>query len=238
MHSLGRIGAETTLSPTAAGKRLLAPYETERSAVNAAGPPRIRTSRRICRGVSGGRRCGARRLRAPSCRAPTHMPSVPSNRLLARRPPMAPRDAGPTPSCAEEAQMQHPTTPDPTGAGPAAHVRPEPTVLRRRSVLAGGAVAAGVSLLSSCGATDAAETPLTFWNFYSPAPQQDPNLVAQSEWFQTAIDRWNGENKRQIAPLYMTSDQMNQRMPVAFASGSGPDIFLISPGDYLRYANG
>jgi multiple sugar transport system substrate-binding protein len=31
---------------------------------------------------------------------------------------------------------------------------------------------------------------------------------------------------------------MNQRMPVAFASGEGPDIFLISPGDYLRYSNG
>ena len=111
----------------------------------------------------------------------------------------------------------------------------------RRTLLAGGgavAAAASVTLLSSCGSGSATDAPLTFWNFYSPAPQQDPNIVAQSEWFQTTIDRWNAENERRIAPLYMTGDQMDQRMPVAFASGDGPDIFLISPGDYLRYANG
>ncbi|WP_181871951.1 ABC transporter substrate-binding protein [Brachybacterium alimentarium] len=98
--------------------------------------------------------------------------------------------------------------------------------------------AAGAALLSSCGNRSSADKPLSFWNFYSPAPQEDPNLVAQSDWFATAIDRWNSANTRQVAPVYMTGDQMNQRMPVAFASGDGPDIFLISPGDYLRYANG
>lgn len=136
--------------------------------------------------------------------------------------------------------MQHPTAPVPNRTGSTTRGRTGGDGLRRRSVLTGGAIAAAasVTLLSSCGSTDAADKPLTFWNFYSPAPQQDPNIVAQSEWFQTAIDRWNTENQRQIAPLYMTGDQMNQRMPVAFASGDGPDIFLISPGDYLRYANG
>jgi multiple sugar transport system substrate-binding protein len=116
--------------------------------------------------------------------------------------------------------------------------RPHPT---RRSVLTAAAAttasAAAVPLLSSCGASSK-DGPLTFWNFYSPAPQQDPNLVAQSDWFQQAIDRWNGAGEHEITSVYMTSDQMNQRMPVAFASGDGPDIFLISPGDYLRYANG
>src|SRR5690606_19894743 len=28
------------------------------------------------------------------------------------------------------------------------------------------------------------------------------------------------------------------RLPTAFASGTGPDIFIISPGDFLRYYNG
>ena len=28
------------------------------------------------------------------------------------------------------------------------------------------------------------------------------------------------------------------KLPTAFASGQGPDIFLISPGDFLRYYNG
>src|SRR5699024_12107097 len=43
------------------------------------------------------------------------------------------------------------------------------------------AAAASVTLLSSCGSGSATDAPLTFWNFYSPAPQQDPNIVAQSE---------------------------------------------------------
>lgn len=116
---------------------------------------------------------------------------------------------------------------------------PAPRSPSRRTVLAGsGALAASATALSSCGRGGGADAPLSFWNFYSPAPQQDPNLVAQSEWFETAISRWNTANTRQIEPVYMTGDQMNQRMPVAFASGDGPDIFLISPGDYLRYANG
>ncbi|UEJ81924.1 sugar ABC transporter substrate-binding protein [Brachybacterium halotolerans subsp. kimchii] len=120
------------------------------------------------------------------------------------------------------------------------HGRPQRSAGRipRRSLLAGGAAAAAsVPLLGACGRADA-DRPLTFWNFYSPAPQQDPNLVAQSDWFQKAIDRWNHAGEHEITSVYMTSDQMNQRMPVAFASGDGPDIFLISPGDYLRYANG
>lgn len=113
---------------------------------------------------------------------------------------------------------------------------PDP-IPRRRTVLAGAAAAATVPLLSSCSASRA-DRPLSFWNFYSPAPQQDPNLVAQSDWFAQAIDAWNASGEREISPVYMTGDQMNQRMPIAFASGDGPDIFLISPGDYLRYANG
>ena len=28
------------------------------------------------------------------------------------------------------------------------------------------------------------------------------------------------------------------KLPTAFASGSGPDLFIISPGDFLRYYNG
>lgn len=109
----------------------------------------------------------------------------------------------------------------------------------RRQLLTAGAAsaAAAVPLLSSCGARSDDE-PLVFWNFYSPAPQQDPNLVAQSDWFEDVISGWNSRNDRQISAVYMTGDQMNQRMPVAFASGEGPDIFLISPGDFLRYANG
>lgn len=110
---------------------------------------------------------------------------------------------------------------------------------RRRFLGATGAVAAAMSvtLLTSCS-TRAQDRPLQFWNFYSPAPQQDPNLVAQSNWFADAADRWNQRNDRQVEMVYMPGNAMNQRMPVAFASNDGPDIFLISPGDFLRYSNG
>lgn len=121
-------------------------------------------------------------------------------------------------------------TPDPT---PSTTEHPSRRSMMCRAV----AAAASVTLISSCSRSSA-NAPLEFWNFYSPAPQQDPNLVAQSAWFEQVIEKWNDEHDRKVTPIYMTGDQMNQRMPVAFASGDGPDIFLISPGDYLRYANG
>src|SRR5690606_26573196 len=34
------------------------------------------------------------------------------------------------------------------------------------------------------------------------------------------------------------TDPTNTRLTTAFAAGDGPDIFLISPGDFLRYYNG
>lgn len=137
----------------------------------------------------------------------------------------------PPPHLTDPPTQPSPARQDLPGVPPAA-----PT--RRRALAAGAALAASsVTLLSSCGSRDA-DRPLQFWNFYSPAPQQDPNIVAQSDWFAQVIDRWNARERRQVSAVYMTGDQMNQRMPVAFASGDGPDIFLISPGDYLRYANG
>ncbi|MDT0309503.1 extracellular solute-binding protein [Streptomyces sp. DSM 44917] len=33
-------------------------------------------------------------------------------------------------------------------------------------------------------------------------------------------------------------ESFSRRLPSAFAAGEGPDIFLVSPGDFLRYSNG
>ena len=47
-----------------------------------------------------------------------------------------------------------------------------------------------------------------------------------------------GETKLQL-DYVVNNDYMNgTKLSTAFASGQGPDIFLISPGDFLRYYNG
>lgn len=112
----------------------------------------------------------------------------------------------------------------------------------RRTLITGAsalAAAAGLGTLSGCSAGSGSE-PLQFWQFYSPAPQQQGDIVAQNKWFMDAISLWNKRNEQQVRPVYIPAytDPTNTRLATAFASGEGPDIFLISPGDFLRYYNG
>ena len=116
--------------------------------------------------------------------------------------------------------------------------------LSRRRLLTTGAAAlggaAGASTLSSCAARGSPQEPLQFWQFYAPVDQQDPNLLAQSQWFLDRIAEWETAGGRPVKPVYIPgyTDPTNTRLTTAFASGNGPDIFLISPGDFLRYYNG
>ena len=116
--------------------------------------------------------------------------------------------------------------------------------LSRRRLLTTGAAAlggaAGASTLSSCAARGSSQEPLQFWQFYAPVDQQDPNLLAQSQWFLDRIAEWEAAGERPVEPVYIPgyTDPTNTRLTTAFASGNGPDIFLISPGDFLRYYNG
>ena len=116
--------------------------------------------------------------------------------------------------------------------------------LSRRRLLTTGAAAlggaAGASTLSSCAARGSPQEPLQFWQFYAPVDQQDPNLLAQSRWFLDRIAEWETAGGRPVEPVYIPgyTDPTNTRLTTAFASGNGPDIFLISPGDFLRYYNG
>ena len=118
------------------------------------------------------------------------------------------------------------------------------TPLSRRRLLTTGAAAlggaAGASTLSSCALGGGSQEPLQFWQFYAPVDQQDPNLLAQSQWFLDRIAEWEAAGERPIEPVYIPgyTDPTNTRLTTAFASGNGPDIFLISPGDFLRYYNG
>lgn len=111
---------------------------------------------------------------------------------------------------------------------------------RRDFLKKGAAVAAaassiptGVTILSSCG-TSGSSGPLQFWNFYSPG---GPNKK-QAQWFHDLASEWNKNNKTQVQLVYL-SDYMNgSKLQTSFASGKGPDIFLLSPGDFARYYNG
>ncbi|HYH31844.1 MAG TPA: sugar ABC transporter substrate-binding protein [Pseudonocardia sp.] len=117
---------------------------------------------------------------------------------------------------------------------------PGPARFGRRRLFAGAAAlgAAGIGLAGCSGA--GRSEPLQFWNFYAPQEQGDPELVEQSKWFQAAIDHWNTHHAEQVVPVFVPDyvNPMNPRIATAFAAENGPDIFLISPGEFLRYYNG
>jgi multiple sugar transport system substrate-binding protein len=127
---------------------------------------------------------------------------------------------------------------DPTSSpSPSAGVLSRRSLLKTGGALAAGAFAAG-PLLSACGKSGGAgnSKELSFWNFYGPAPQANP----QSKWFVDMVDQWNQNNDVKVKLRYIANaDYINgSTLQTAFSSGSGPDIFLISPGDILRYYNG
>ncbi|WP_415854410.1 ABC transporter substrate-binding protein [Sinomonas sp. G460-2] len=115
---------------------------------------------------------------------------------------------------------------------------------RRRFLQIGAGVAAlgaAAPLLSSCGVGAASSgggsaKELSFWNFYGPAPDSNP----QSQWFVKLADDWNKTHDVKVKLRYIpNADYISgNTLQTAFASGSGPDIFLLSPGDFLRYYNG
>ncbi|MFC4014128.1 ABC transporter substrate-binding protein [Nonomuraea purpurea] len=112
----------------------------------------------------------------------------------------------------------------------------------RRSLLRGGAVMLGSAmatpLLSACGGggTGGNAKELTFWNFYGPNPQAD----AQSKWFTDLVAAWNAGNEVKVKLHYLPVSEYlaGTALQTAFSAGEGPDIFLLSPGDFLRYYNG
>src|SRR5215210_6765482 len=116
--------------------------------------------------------------------------------------------------------------------------------LNRRSLIKAGAGAAGglglfgpsalplINRRSAAAQGDA----LTFWQFYAPGGR----VETQTTWFEDCVAGWNAQNERQLELVYVpNSDYMDgTKLPTAFAAGEGPDLFIISPGDFLRYYNG
>ncbi|HWM35737.1 MAG TPA: extracellular solute-binding protein [Streptomyces sp.] len=111
----------------------------------------------------------------------------------------------------------------------------------RRGVLAAGAAGAAAAVTAGCGGSANADGgPLKFWNCYAPQHSDDPALNAQSKWFTDLVGKWNATHETRIELFYMPPPtyQNGSKVPTAFAAGAGPDIFLASPGDFLRYCNG
>lgn len=104
------------------------------------------------------------------------------------------------------------------------------------ATLGAGSVASMLAACGGNGGSSSSSGPLSFWNFYGPGGQ----VQAQSQWFVDMVDVWNKQNGTQIKLQYIPPTDYigGPKLQTAFASGSGPDIFLISPGDFLRYYNG
>lgn len=120
--------------------------------------------------------------------------------------------------------MTRPVQPPPPTAG-----RPS-----RRALLGSVAGAGAAALLSGCGDDNTDE--LSFWNFYGPSPTPSPT----SDWFTSVIGEWNRNNDVKVRPRFIANAAYinGNTLQTAFSAGSGPDIFLLSPGDFLRYQNG
>ncbi len=85
-------------------------------------------------------------------------------------------------------------------------------------------------------AVRAQDAPLKFWQFYAPGGQ----VATQVAWFEKTIADWNDSHDQKVELEYIPNTEYinGPKLATAFASGEGPDIFIISPGDFLRYYNG
>lgn len=114
---------------------------------------------------------------------------------------------------------------------------------RRRVLQSGGAAAAvgltagitGFPFINTLSA-QAQGAPLKFWQFYAP----EGDVAPQVEWFTKMVSDWNDSHDQKVELEYVPGSEYigGTKLATSFASGEGPDIFIISPGDFLRYYNG
>jgi len=110
--------------------------------------------------------------------------------------------------------------------------------VNRRWFLTG---AAALAVGAAAGCSGDANRPLQFMQNYTPQDAGvDQQLIDQAMWFDAAIADWNSHHPEQVAPAFVPDyvNPMNPRIATSFAADYGPDIFLISPGEFLRYYNG
>ncbi|WP_129663513.1 ABC transporter substrate-binding protein [Phytoactinopolyspora endophytica] len=117
----------------------------------------------------------------------------------------------------------------------------------------GAGLAGGGAFLTACG-NDNGDGPgagtggdvgtsndvIDFWQWYAPQEGGGYAVEAQSDWFLDLVDEWNARGGVQVALTYIPVSEYIEgtQLQSAFSAGSGPDLFVISPGDFLRYYNG
>lgn len=82
---------------------------------------------------------------------------------------------------------------------------------------------------SSSGEKDGVVT-LKFWDMHTDA---------EKAFFEDLVKEYNATNESKVKIEYTAfnqSDYSNTKLPVAFANDEGPDVFMVSPGDFTKYA--
>ena len=112
---------------------------------------------------------------------------------------------------------------------------PDRALPNRRKLLGVAAAGAALSAFPYIGRSRAAQT-LKFWQFYAPGG----GVATQAKWFEDTVKGWNDSHDVKVELVYVPNNAYmdGTKLPTAFASGAGPDLFIISPGDFLRYYNG
>lgn len=95
--------------------------------------------------------------------------------------------------------------------------------------------------LAACGSKPAAEAPkadapkekkvIKFWAFHTNAENE----------FMESLGKEYAKVNPDVEVVYENipqADYMGSKLTTAFAAGEGPDVFLMSPGDFLKYVNG
>ena len=117
--------------------------------------------------------------------------------------------------------------------------------LTRRRLLTRGAAVGAAGLVSGVTGLPfinrmtarAQGAPLKFWQFYAPGGQVvSQSTVVRGRWSPTGTTATSARSSSSTSRT--TTTWTARKLPTAFASGEGPDLFIISPGDFLRYYNG
>ena len=121
---------------------------------------------------------------------------------------------------------------------------PQPVagISRRELLKRGGKVAAAAAVSSVfspfvfTGKAAATKT-LSLWQYYAAGGSIKSKW---SEWFEDCVKGWNATHDVKVELQFVPGQEYigGSKLQTAFASGQGPDIFIISPGDFLRYYNG
>ncbi|MCB2055391.1 MAG: sugar ABC transporter substrate-binding protein [Geminicoccaceae bacterium] len=107
--------------------------------------------------------------------------------------------------------------------------------IRRRSLVKAG-IASALFPMPFVSRARAQSGPMKFWQFTAPGGSNP----ARVKWFTDLVDAWNADHEIKVELEYIPVAQYlnGTKLQTAFAAGEGPDIFVISPGDFLRYYNG